>query len=459
MNGCLKIKFSLFIVLILMGLSLELSAQSVYTARGFWEESNKPTYKQIKLKQVLGEPISDDEIGYLNDFEVFLASYYEKMSPEERAKYEKMRVEWDREITAPQKTIIQPEEFEWRGIDRAVNIGYGIYYGASLVSAFEIDNAGAIGIPLVTGGLWALGPILNPKKYDNIDRSVVRAANAGKFLGLIYGGSLGLIAVGNSSDEGRAAFIMSSVGSIAFGEVAFQMQKNRKYSDGHIEIMRHHGILGAFGGLSVVAAAQGETGRPFGIGALVGSTVGLALGNMASKKYEYTRGDARYATNMSSVGVGIGFAISSQIAINGDGGEGLILIPAGFGVLGTIIGQRNAQGVNLTGRQGSTINYASGGAALLGLGIAAIVQSDSPAVILGLASGFALVTQEYLFAKYRNENLNLNLSRSSAVKGINYDLTFRPENYIVNQKLQAGATLFSNYSLLSNPIINLNFKF
>ena len=123
MHGCLKIKFFFVIVLIMMGLSMELSAQSVYTARGFWEESNKTTYKQIKIKQVLGDPISDDELGYLNDFEVFLASYYEKMSPEERAIYEKMRYEWDREIIAPQKPIIQPEEFEWRGIDRAVNIG------------------------------------------------------------------------------------------------------------------------------------------------------------------------------------------------------------------------------------------------------------------------------------------------------------------------------------------------
>lgn len=459
MNGCLKIKFSLIIVLIMVGLSLELSAQSVYTARGFWEESNKTTYKQIKLKQMLGDVISDDERGYLNDFEVFLASYYEKMSPEEKAKYEKMRFEWDREITTPEKPIIQPEEFEWRGIDRAVNIGYGIYYGASLVSLLELDNAGVVGIPLVTGGLWALGPILNPKKYDDIDRSVVRAANAGKFLGLIYGGSLGLIAAGNNSEEGKVAFIMSSLGSIALGEVAFQMQKKRNYSDGHIEIMRHHGILGAFGGLSVVATALGETGRPYGIGAILGSTAGLVLGNMASKKYAYTRGDARYATNMSSVGVGIGFAISSQIAINGNGGEGLILIPAGFGVLGTIIGQRNTQGVNLTGKQGSTINYASGGAALVGLGIAAIAQSDSPAVVLGLASGFALVTQEYLFSKYRRENMNLSFSRSNAEKGINYDLTFHPENYMVNQKLQAGATVFSNYSLLSNPIVNLSFKF
>jgi hypothetical protein len=449
-------------LLLLMVLNTTVSAQGVYTARGYWEESNKPTYKQIKLKQVVGDTLTTDEEAYLNDFEVFLANYYEKMSSEERAKYERMRFQWDRELTNQKQEIkSQPDEFEWRGVDRALSIGYGLYYGASLVSLLEIDNAGVAGIPLVMGGLWAMGPIINPKKYENINRSVVRASNAGKFLGLIYGGSLGLIAAGgsNSSNEGKAAFIMSSVGSITLGEVAFQLQKKRNYSDGHIEIMRHHGVLGAYTGLSIIAAAQAETGRPYGIGALLGSGAGLAIGNIASRNYAYTRGDGRYATNMSSVGIGIGFAISSQIAMNNDAEAGLFLIPAGLGILGTIVGQKNTQGVYLTNRQGSTINYASGGAALLGLGVSAIFEAESPAVVFGLASGFALATQEILFAKYKNENMNLELSRTNKEKGINYSLNFRPENYILNQKLQAGANIFSNYSLLSNPIVNFNLKF
>ncbi|AFL85700.1 hypothetical protein Belba_3188 [Belliella baltica DSM 15883] len=452
----------LFLSLFLLVLSFQIqsSAQGIYTARGYWEESNKQTYKTIKLKQAVGDPISDEEISYLLDFEDFLNNYYAKLSEEEKALYQKMKVQWDRELSSPKKVEPQPEEFEWRGIDRAVSIGYGLYYGASLVSVLEIDNAGIVGIPLITGGLWALGPIINPKKYENIDRSVVRAGNAGKFLGLIYGGSLGLVVAGGNypNNEGKAAFIMSSVGSIALGEVAFQMQKNRRYSDGHIEIMRHHGVLGAFSGLSIAAAANGDTGRPFGIASILGTTAGLALGNMASKKYPYTRGDSRYATNMSSVGIGVGFAIATQIAQNG-GDQVLLLVPAGMGILGTYIGQKNTQGVNLTARQGSTINYASGGAALLGLGVTALAQSDSPAVVLGVASGFALITQEYLFAKYKKENLNFNLSRKSSSGDIQYSLKFHPENYILNQQLQSKATIMSSYSQLSTPIINFNLTF
>lgn len=452
--------FCLSLFLLVIGIQIQSSAQGIYTARGYWEESNKQTYKTIKLKQAVGDSISDEEISYLLDFEDYLNNYYAKLSEEEKALYQRMKVQWDREMGNGKKSAPEIDDFEWRGIDRAISIGYGLYYGASLVSALEIDNAGIVGIPLVTGGLWALGPILNPKKFENIDRSVVRASNAGKFLGLIYGGSLGLIVAGGPppNNEGQVAFIMSSLGSIALGEVAFQMQKNRRFSDGHIEILRHHGVLGAFAGLSVIAAAGSETGRPYGIGALLGSTGGLALGNMASKKYPYTRGDSRYATNMSTVGVGVGFAISSQIAVNG-GGEGLLLIPAGMGVLGTYIGQKKVQGVNLTARQGSTINYASGGAALFGLGVTALAQSESPAVVIGVASGFALITQELLFSKYKNENLNFNLSRKSSDGDMKYSLKFHPENYFVNQQLQSKATIMSSYSQLSTPIINFNLTF
>lgn len=460
MTKTLQSTFFLSLFLLVLGFQIQSSAQGIYTARGYWEESNKQTYKTIKLKQAVGDAISDEEISYLLDYEDYLNNYYAKLSEDEKALYQRMKVQWDRELGQGKKSAPEIDNFEWRGIDRAVSIGYGLYYGASLVSVLEIDNAGIVGIPLITGGLWALGPIINPKKYENIDRSVVRASNAGKFLGLVYGGSLGLIVAGGNypNNEGQAAFIMSSLGSIALGEVAFQMQKNRRYSDGHIEIMRHHGVLGAFAGLSVAAALDGETGRPYGIAAILGSTAGLALGNMASKKYPYTRGDSRYATNMSSVGVGFGFAISTQIAQNG-GGESLLLIPAGMGILGTYLGQKNTQGVNLTARQGSTINYASGGAALLGLGLTALAQSDSPVVVLGVASGFALITQELLFSKYKNENLNFSLSRKNTDGDIKYSLKFHPENYFVNQQLQSKATIMSCYTQLSTPIINFNLTF
>lgn len=80
-------------------------------------------------------------------------------------------------------------------------------------------------------------------------------------------------------------------------------------------------------------------------------------------------------------------------------------------------------------------------------------------MVLGLASGFALITQQYLFAKYKKENLNFNLARKNAEGDVKYALKFNPENYLLNQTLQSKATIMSSYSQLSTPIINFNLNF
>ncbi|MCH7400476.1 hypothetical protein ACFOUP_10625 [Belliella kenyensis] len=458
-----NLKLILLLAVFCLTANFSVHSQGIYTARGYWEESNKPTYKQIKHKQTVGDTLDAEELDYLNDFELFLFNYYNKMSTEEQNLYQKMKEQWDREsskVTTSINLVREPNDFEWRLRERFVSIGYGVYYGSTMLSIFPIESAGAAGIPFITGGMWALGPLINPKKFEGIDRSVIRANNSGRLLGLIFGASLGLMVGGNNGDQVRTTFIGSTIGSIGLGEYAFQLQKKRRYSEGHIEIMRHHGLLGSYVGLSTIAAGNGEQAWVYGLGSLLGGGAGLYAGNIASRNYPYTKGDGRYATNMSNVSVGLGFAIANEIAFNGSEGSGLALIPAGFGIIGTYLGQRKTQGVNLSAKQGSTINYASTGAAFVGVGIAALAESESATVYLALGSGFALITQEFLFHKYKNENLSLKGNLGKAEKNnIKYSLDFNPENYFLNQQLQAKANNFSNYSQLSNPVVNLNFKF
>lgn len=183
-------------------------SQDLYTARGYWVESTKETYRKIKQKERVGDPLTDNERSYLQDYEVYLANYYQRLPDSEKALYDQMKSEWDRELFAPQKPTIVQEEFEWRGRDRAINFFYGLGYGASLVVIADIDNAEAVGIALVTGGLWTLGPVLNPKKYEDINRPVLRASNTGKLLGAWYGAWLGQLIGGDSdiTDAGHRTF-------------------------------------------------------------------------------------------------------------------------------------------------------------------------------------------------------------------------------------------------------------
>ncbi|MFD2200768.1 hypothetical protein [Shivajiella indica] len=440
-------------------LSFVSHAQGLYTARGYWEESNKPIYREIKQKQLVGDPLTEDEASYLTDFEEYLNNYYQRLSEVEKAKYQQMKEQWDRELL---KTVHLAgpiaQEFEWRGRDRAINIGYGIIYGVSIAAIAEIDNAAALGIPLITGGLWALGPIMNPKKYEDIDRSVLRASNTGKLLGYGYGAAAGLMFGGEGDNTWKLALGLGTLGSIALGEVGFQTQKKKRFSEGHIEMLRLYGFIGPWLAGGTLGALRVENSHVFGAGFLVGGIGGLIVGNKVSQKYPYTRGDVDNITSLTVTSTGIGLAVMTEILRNDDVGGAALLIPMAGTVLGTWLGQRSVKGVNLTNKQGSTILFSSAGAALIGLGIVAIAESQNPTVWIAVPTLLGLGAQQILFQRFKQENLaNQSLSgKLGKDRKFDYTLKVTPENYFVNKQM-AGRTNIPG--LNPNPTHSLvNFK-
>jgi hypothetical protein len=459
----MKAKYLLSTIVFLFILTLSLfsqaNAQGIYTARGYWEESNKETYRIIKQKSNTGIVLSADESSYLNDYETYLSNYFSRLSDDEKSVYEKMKPQWDREIFGPQQTAIVEEEFEWRGRDYATNILFGAYYGASLVAVTEISSAAALGIPLLTGGLWALGPVMVPKKYENINRSVIRASNTGKFLGLVYGGSLALLVAGESDNIGQTALILSSLGSIALGEVGFKLQKKRNFSEGHIELVSHYGTIGPWIAGATLGAAGSENPNLYGAAFLAGGVGGILMANKVSSKYDYTKGDVNNISALSLATTGIGFAIFAETLQN-DVSSAVLLIPAAGTVIGTMLGQKAVKGVYLNKKQGSTIGLSTGGAALVGLGLAAIFETESATVWVGIPSVFALATQQILFNKYKKDNLSGNLlSKINKDKPYRFSMKVTPENYFVNQRMVVPSGIIGANSNVSNPLINLKLSF
>lgn len=435
------------------------SGQGLYTARGYWEESNKPTYREIKQKEMVGDTLSKDEISYLLDFESYLSNYYSRLSEEEKAKFEEMKEQWDRELLrSVHLTGPIAQEFEWRGRDRAINIGYGILYGLSFTAIAEIDNAAALGIPLITGGLWALGPIVNPKKYEDIDRSVLRASNTGKLLGFGYGAVAGLMIGGENENIGKWALGLGTVGSIALGEIGFQSQKKKRFSEGHIEMLRLYGLIGPWLTAGTLGVFQVENPNVYGAGFLAGGIAGLMVGNKISQKYPYTRGDVDNISTLTVLSTGLGFTAMAETLRNDNAGGVVLLIPMAGTVLGTWLGQQSVKNVYLTNKQGSSILFSSAGAALLGLGILAISESANPTMWIGLPTVLGLGAQQVLFQKYKRENLaNKSLSGSIGKdRKIDYSLKITPENYFINKQM-AGRTNIPG--LNPNPTQSLvNFK-
>jgi hypothetical protein len=277
---------------------------------------------------------------------------------------------------------------------------------------------------------------------------------------LLYGGSLGLLIGGESESPEKYAFGMATLGSIALGEVGFQLQKKKNFSEGHIEMIKLYGVLGTWVGLSGFLASGSESASLAGATLLAGGGAGLLVGNKVSKGYSYTRGDVDAVSSLTWISTGLGFSFVASSLEDEDVSETLILVPAASSILGTFIGQNQVKEAHLTKKQGSAINLATAGAALVGLGVLAIAQSDSPGLWLGLPSGLALITHQIVLHKYKRDNIVKGMQRrSNRNNEFKFSMNVMPENYFINKQLPVREFAPRNNSLISNPIVNLKLSF
>ncbi len=261
---------------------------SLYSARGYWKELSKTTYQSLIGKKVKGKSLSAMENQFIEDYEFYLNRYYSRLSEKEKLRFQQNQIQWDLEHKSGDDTT--EEKFEWRIRDRALNALYGAWYGSSLLIIAEPETPAAAGIPLITSGLWLLGPAINPNKYEHITRKTVRLNNTGKLFGLGYGMALATTLFGHDADSDGLSYLkslagLSTIGSIALGEVGFRYQQKHDLSFGHIEMLRHYGLVGPWVGVASVLATNSERVNAYGAAALVGGVAGLLIGNSNATKY------------------------------------------------------------------------------------------------------------------------------------------------------------------------------
>ena len=435
------------------------SQGKLYTARGYWEESTKTEYRIITEKLSKGDTLTENEKRYAQDYETYLATYFGRMPDADKQDYERLKGLWDKEIVSTVPAV--NKEYEWRGRDRFANGLYGLFYGASLVAITGAKGAAAGGIPLITGGLWMLGPAMNPKKYEGLTRSTVRASNTGKILGLGNGAFLGLAIAGSSTENEKLIVGLSSLGSIALGEIGFQLQKKKTFTTSQIEMIRHYGFLAPWIGLAGVVSVSSNSVNAAGAAMLAGGVAGIVIGNSVGKKYDYTRGDVDAVRNLTLISTGIGFTAITG-SFNSNNANGLILIPAATSIVGTVLAQRAIKGAHLTDKQGSTLNLSTGGAALVGLGIVILAESSSPAVNIGVPTGLALITHQLLLHNFKMKNMELNLrgsNRGRSHRNFKLALQVTPESYFLNQKISVKEYSPASFSRMQNPLVRLKLTF
>jgi len=417
---------------------------------------------EIKKKLIKGESLNNDETFYFSDFEKYLANYFQRLPDEEKQKYDLMKEEWNRNLLnkdAQSAIDTSQNTFQWKTRDRFNSAAFGIYYGVSLGTMANLSSTSSFGLSLITGGLMLLGPALNPKRFKGISRTTIEAQSTGRLLGLGYGAGLGLALVGINPQSEKVIFPLSSLGSIILGEIGFQYQKRRKIGAGEIGLMGHYGTLVPLAGISLLAAGQGIESRSYGLMIFGAGIGGLLIGRKISKSYSFTCGDVDAISSLAWILVGLGFtAVAATLENNNNPSTGLNLIPAGAAILGTLIGQRQVKNARLTDQQGSTMDLASAGAALVGLGIAVAAKFESPTPILGLPTALALITHQLLLSNFKMKNLKL---RSGLIKKENFkfSMNLNPENYFIGKKMGQVRNLNFLSPQVQNPVFNLRLTF
>lgn len=433
-------------------------AQALYSARAYWEESTRPNFKLIQQKIDAGDSLTVDEKNYYQDYQAYLKTYFSKLSLTEIEKFNQLKDQWNRELITSRSTspTTKPQEiFELRARDRLTNIGYGLWYGISLDIMFNASGAAVYSIPLITGGLWAMGPAINPKKYEGINRNTIRAGNTGRTLGLLYGGSLGFMLAGTSSGSEKLVFGLSTAGSIALGEIAFQSEKKKHFSAGYIEMMRHYSLLGSWVGFASLYSTGETTANLTGAALLGGGIVGLVLGKNAALKYDYSWGDVSSISSLTNISALLGFALVANSS-----SKTAILLPMVATIAASAFGQKAVRGVHLTDKQGEIIGLTSLGAALIGFGIVGATKSTSLPVILGVPGGMALIAHQLMFHKFKMKNLELGLQGKNYKKNyFNVSLKVSPENYLVNQYLPVQGYSPEAIYKMQGSLVDLRIKF
>lgn len=109
-------------------------------------------------------------------------------------------------------------------------------------------------------------------------------------------------------------------------------------------------------------------------------------------------------------------------------------------------------------QQSSTVNLATSGAALIGLGIVAITQSDAPAVWIGVPSALALAMHQTLFHSYKKKNMKNSFNMGRDDKNLlEFSVKVMPENYFANKQL--SDKLMARNPQLSYPIVKMKLVF
>jgi len=338
----------------------------------------------------------------------------------------------------------------------------GLFYGGAIDIIAELDEGAAAGVPLITAGGSMLLPLITNRKRE-IDYDALVLNNHGKSIGWVHGAALATLVggekawVSDASNNYKYSVGLAALTSIGMGILGNSLARNNDWTEGQVELYRLYGWVMPLTGFSIMASFTEEP-RLFGASALVFGAGGYLLADRVNNWHEYTRGDMRATQVLTVLNMGLGWGIFADCVDNMDEfNNPYWLIPAAGALGGTLAGHLWLKNKSLTPRQGMLTVYAASGGAILGIGIAAITESENitPYYLIPYATGLAAyaVTVE-LLGRNNNSQSFLPLNKKN-----NFNFTLMPQSLLMNNLVQNNDHFVNHGPLGMQPLFVASLKF
>jgi len=337
----------------------------------------------------------------------------------------------------------------------------GFLYGTALVVIAEPENGAAIaGIPIVTTGLGVLAPVVLNDKYPLTMNQVILGQH-GQTMGWFHGGALSLLALGDNTWENNNYKVMvgaGAVGSIGMGILGKSFGKNKPWSDGQASMLSLWGSVGPVVSTCAFLSFSDDT-RLIGASVLLGGAAGYLAGNSINRNDSYTRGDARAIGTLSLLNGFLGTGLLIDIIADEDveAGDWGWLFPAAGVLSGTLAGQAWMKNTDLTPRQGMNTIWMTAGGAVLGYGLALIINSESitPWYLVPYATSLGTFAYAVESARKKNAAMGTITGKNRS----NWSVSVMPQNLFLNEKIADNDFRINGNKVLMQPLFSASVTF
>jgi hypothetical protein len=343
----------------------------------------------------------------------------------------------------------------------ALSAWNGVYYGLSADVIFDIDDAAAAAIPIITAGTLALIPLFT-NETRTITSNQLLLTGHGQLIGWAHGGALAILINGdNSFDSGKDKLTvgMAALGSIGLGLTGRYLANKMDWSEGRVAMYRHYGLVGPLTGLCTSLIFTDDSRAIAGSILLFGAASYL-VADKVNSWHEFTRGEIRATQALTAMNGALGTCILIDIEPEDINSPAWILPIIGL-TGGTALGHLWMKDMNLTPRQGMMTIYAAGLGALIGEGLAILFRSDDAgfnAVDYILPYAVGMGTFSLAVSKLKQKNAmqtSLTVKKSKAT----WDFALMPQNLYLNSKLTNKTNLLNNRYFGMQPAFSASCTF